>query len=283
MLLSLLALISFYIGNVQAFRDTSPFLLLSTNPSSEAIKEFSVEQLKSRAQVLDISKNFLSECSSDTYLILTHPSISAEDLSKNASHLSQAIKNLDFPTKILIRESIGLKTDDGEKLATYLEEKCGSKRASGWAFNEIKGQRESGTSLVISKKFEGGLKETDVSLSTNLLANITKDINYTLILLTTPPKSSEGQDYRNTESINTPSHLELKRQLAARSHIISKDADLRPLFEKYQFFSPGIFIGILVTIILITILSVGIRAISGLEVSYGAFEKEQGPTLTKKS
>lgn len=137
-----------------------------------------------------------------------------------------------------------------------MEEKCGSKRASGWAFNEIKGQRESGTSLVISKKFEGGMKETgkiesmyfyfymlkvyiDVSLSTNLLANITKDINYTLILLTTPPKSSEGQDYRNTESINTPSHLELKRQLAARSHIISKDADLRPLFEKYQFFSPG--------------------------------------------
>ncbi|POS86168.1 hypothetical protein EPUL_001576 [Erysiphe pulchra] len=283
MLLFLLALIAFYCGNVQAFRDTSPFLLLSTNPSSEQIKQFSIEQLKSRSQVLETCKSFLSECPSDTYFILTHPSISAENLSKNASHLSQALKNLEFPTKILIRETVGLQTNDGERLATYLEEKCESKRATGWVFNEIKGQRKPGGSLVILKKFEGEMKETDVSLSTNLLAKIAEEFSYTLILLTTPPKFSQGQDYWNTESKNKQLHLELKRQLKPRAHKISKDADLRPLFEKYQFFSPGIFIGILVTIILITILSVGIRAISGLEVSYGAFEKEQGPTTSKKS
>ncbi|RKF62000.1 Protein big1 [Erysiphe neolycopersici] len=283
MLLFLLALSALNFGIVQAFRDTSPFLLLSTNPSSEPIKHFSTEPLKSRAQVFETSKSFLSKCPSDTYFILTHPSVSAEDLSKNASYLSQAINNLEFPTKILIRETVGLKTDDGERLATYLEEKCGSKRATGWVFNEIKGQREQGGSLVISKKFEGEMKETDVSLSTNILANIAEEFNYSIILLTTPPKSSEGQDYGTTESKKTQSHLELKRQLSARAHKISKDADLRPLFTKYQFFSPGIFIGILVTIILITILSVGIRAISGLEVSYGAFEKEQGPVTSKKS
>ena len=40
--------------------------------------------------------------------------------------------------------------------------------------------------------------------------------------------------------------------------------------------------GILVGLILLSILYVGISAISGLEVSYGAFDKEMGPAAHKK-
>lgn len=50
-----------------------------------------------------------------------------------------------------------------------------------------------------------------------------------------------------------------------------------PLFERYQFFTPGLFMGLGVTLLLLAILSVGIRAISSLQVSYAAFEKEGGP------
>lgn len=39
---------------------------------------------------------------------------------------------------------------------------------------------------------------------------------------------------------------------------------------------------ILTVIILLSILSVGIAAIAGLEVSYGAFDKEMGPAAGKK-
>ena len=53
--------------------------------------------------------------------------------------------------------------------------------------------------------------------------------------------------------------------------------DNRPLFEKYQFFTPGLFMGLLVTLLLLSILFVALRAISSLEVSYAAFEKEMGP------
>ena len=80
----------------------------------------------------------------------------------------------------------------------------------------------------------------------------------------------------------------------------TRDDRQLPLFEKYQFFtpglfsgpyreprlnltlSPGIFMGIIVSLIIISILGVGIRAVSSLEVSYGAFEKEMGPTQQKK-
>jgi hypothetical protein len=40
--------------------------------------------------------------------------------------------------------------------------------------------------------------------------------------------------------------------------------------------------GLVAAVILISIVSVGIRAVSSLEVSYGAFEKEMGPAAHKK-
>lgn len=40
--------------------------------------------------------------------------------------------------------------------------------------------------------------------------------------------------------------------------------------------------GILATIVLGSILTVGLRALSSLEVSYGAFDKDMGPSAQKK-
>ena len=44
----------------------------------------------------------------------------------------------------------------------------------------------------------------------------------------------------------------------------------------------GLFMGLLVGFILISILSVGLSAIGSLQVSYGAFDKEMGPAAQKK-
>lgn len=44
----------------------------------------------------------------------------------------------------------------------------------------------------------------------------------------------------------------------------------------------GIFMGIIVTIILLSILGAGINGLASLEVSYGAFEKDMGPAAQKK-
>ena len=58
--------------------------------------------------------------------------------------------------------------------------------------------------------------------------------------------------------------------------------DQRPLFEKYQFFNPGLFMGLLVALLLLSILGVGFSALGSLQVSYGAFDKEMGPAAQKK-
>ena len=44
----------------------------------------------------------------------------------------------------------------------------------------------------------------------------------------------------------------------------------------------GIFMGLITAIVLFSILGVGLKALSSLEVSYGAFEKDMGPAAQKK-
>ncbi|TQW11219.1 ER protein BIG1 [Cordyceps javanica] len=75
-------------------------------------------------------------------------------------------------------------------------------------------------------------------------------------------------------------HLDLRR--AEDDHAIIEKVDKRPLFEKYQFFTPGIFMGLIAAIALLSILGIGVKALGSLEVSYGAFEKEMGPAAQKK-
>lgn len=116
-------------------------------------------------------------------------------------------------------------------------------------------------------------------------------------------------------------HTDLRRdltQLRRQANGTSDDAQAGlPLFEKYQFLTPGkssptllslthaanaeakaaglatqadtnalylsaIFMGLSVSLLLFAILYVGVSAIAGLEVSYMAFSKEMGPGAQNK-
>lgn len=77
-------------------------------------------------------------------------------------------------------------------------------------------------------------------------------------------------------------HIDLKRDFRVRADNSTNAPDTRPLFEKYQYFTPGIFMGLVVGILLLSILYVGLNAVSSLQVSYGAFDKEMGPSAQKK-
>lgn len=100
-----------------------------------------------------------------------------------------------------------------------------------------------------------------------------------------------------------PVHMDLRRW-AEQPEVVARkkgnSTDGLPLFEKYQFFTPGarffddmgfgeiancvlgIFMAFIVLIVVLSILSVGLRALASLEVSYGAFDKEMGPAAQKK-
>ena len=123
------------------------------------------------------------------------------------------------------------------------------------------------------------------------------DGDYTVVLFSDP---NEFKAYE-PEFIE-PVHMDLRRQADDGVKFTSRRANSTnkaPLFEKYQFFTPGkrsvhkccdrcltcnsgIFTGLIALIILLSILTVGLKALASLEVSYGAFDKENGPAAQRK-
>ncbi|KAK9472555.1 vacuolar ATP synthase subunit S1-domain-containing protein [Dipodascopsis tothii] len=49
------------------------------------------------------------------------------------------------------------------------------------------------------------------------------------------------------------------------------------VFTRYQFFTPGMFMAIVASLLMVVILGVALQAISSIKISYDAFAKELGP------
>lgn len=133
------------------------------------------------------------------------------------------------------------------------------------------------------KRREVELRDNDARID-RVLSHIGND--YTVIYTSTPvngtitKKETEEGSYQ--ADFVDPAHIDLKRDLEIRVPDKTEQTDFRPLFETYQFLTPGLFMGLLVGLIMITILGVGMRALSSLQVSYGAFDKEMGPAAQRK-
>jgi hypothetical protein len=111
---------------------------------------------------------------------------------------------------------------------------------------------------------------------------------YTVIYTTTPPagdfiaSSYEAAiNYEMDDSFQSVLHTDLKRELGS-GHALKSNGSDKALFDKYEFTSPGIFMGLSVGLLLFIILYVGITAVASLQVSYFAFSKEMGPSQQKK-
>lgn len=115
---------------------------------------------------------------------------------------------------------------------------------------------------------------------------------YTVIYTTTPSTSvaqtqvehAEPESYEMDSAFQAPVHMELKRDLSQhkRASNISITLPDGPLFERYQYFTPGLFMGFLISFLLLMILYVGMNALGSLKVSYAAFDREMGPAAQKK-
>lgn len=110
--------------------------------------------------------------------------------------------------------------------------------------------------------------------------------DHMIIILSAPATATEHSEhlYEMDEPYPSALHQDLKRDIKFQPLKNNNNTmqDGLPLFEKYQFLSPGIFMGLTVTLLLVVILWVGVSAIAGLEVSYMAFSKEMGPAAQNK-
>ncbi|KAG9785675.1 hypothetical protein KCU88_g2396, partial [Aureobasidium melanogenum] len=122
--------------------------------------------------------------------------------------------------------------------------------------------------------------------------------NYTVLYYTTSSSQDDGsavqvheheetKEYEMMDSEWSPIeesilHLDLKRDLGVHQKQNNQTLVDGPLFDRYQFFTPGIYMGFLVGLLLLTILYVAISAVASLQVTYAAFDKETGALAGKK-
>ncbi|KAJ8059315.1 hypothetical protein OCU04_012276 [Sclerotinia nivalis] len=292
---SLVGSLLYYAAAVQAFKDTSPFLLFSSSelPSSIQIER---QGLDTASSVLQNAKSFLSTCPSDVYIIIQQAALAASDFSTKDSvpHLKAAFSDSRVRATYNVMDVVYEGGNLAEELAQHIETKCGKKvqRRNNAGLESTDG---AGNGIIVSNlntlstakvARAEEFNDQDVMLNSAFYEHLPSGPEYTVIYTTTPVDSVLSQKEPELDVyeavFDASAHFDLKRDFRIRADNSTDSPDNRPLFEKYQYFTPGIFMGLVVGLLLLSILSVGLNAVSSLQVSYGAFDKEMGPSAQKK-
>ncbi|PUU80673.1 vacuolar ATP synthase subunit S1-domain-containing protein [Tuber borchii] len=276
--IQLLAALSLPIAT--AFQDASPFILYS---SSKFEKPSGSSQIATTAAVSSIAQNIIKLCASEAYILVQQPGAHASDFASPEAAPTlyaalQAIEGSSF-TVDNVHGKDGEAESLTEILARYAEETCDAeveevdaKTASFGGFDDMKPKviRVDFAELPIGKKARmKALRENDSFLQS--IISLIPTSKYTLIYTATPLSTQL--------KVSSAPSSELRRR---DDHENTTLPAIGTLFSRYQFFTPGIFMGYLVGFFLLAILYVGISSVSSLTVTYGAFEKEMGPAAQKK-
>ncbi|KAL8832461.1 MAG: hypothetical protein Q9170_004872 [Blastenia crenularia] len=298
MLLTTFTALALGVASAQAFTNTSPLFLFSTSELLTTSPQITT------AETIFKSISFqLSTCPSDTYIIVTQPGVHAEDYKDRyaAPYLRKKIQGEDKRIRSSMSITDILGEVDTDALMRLVGEQCGAAvmkvDASTGSFTIADDPKPRVIKVDFpapptGSKTASKLHENDAFLSS--LLDFLPTSNYTVLYTTTPsphkPSSGipnpEPAAYEMDTSFSSQAHMELKRDTGAHGKRADGGNGTElvdgPLFEKYAFLSPGIFMALLVIIPLFLILYVGVSGVGSLQVSYAAFDKEMGPAAQKK-
>ncbi|KAK4861072.1 hypothetical protein LT330_003988 [Penicillium expansum] len=289
--LSRFGLLALGAAAVNAFRDTSPFFLAST---SEVLTNSAY--IQTGTSLLEHLASSLSTCPSDYYVVVYQPGVHSSDFStrKSAPRLGAKMlgKDSSIRSKMSINEVAGLV--EPKEIKSLLETKC---KAQTTAVDASSGSYPS--------SFEKGPRIIDVefpmlSLDSNraqqlsefdgFLADVIERLpsssKYTILYITSPREFPETDSViyeASGDSYQDSLHMELKRDYSAHASASNPSSNSTSLFEEYQYFTPGIFMGLMATFLFLAILYIGIGALSSLEIPYAAFEKDTSAAVQKKA
>ncbi|KUI57305.1 Protein big1 [Cytospora mali] len=262
-----------------AFSNSSPYVLFSTS-SNLPNTNSNDQQLLSTSQVLETTHDSLASCPTSRYLLISQSNVHASDLRHPATGKCLAPRLCEAATADNVHggfnaaEVVGRDGISMLELETYISSACAGKSdvfIEGHVLDALPAEKDARSAKVA---------ENDIELG-RVLSGAGND--YTVIYFS--PGHEESKTYES-EYVESPAiQMELKR---STGDVVERKAakggnSSEPLFVKYQFFTPGIFMGIVAVLIMLAILYVGLSAVSSLEVSYGAFDKDMGPAAQKKN
>ncbi|KAK3901116.1 BIG/ATPase V1 complex, subunit S1 [Staphylotrichum tortipilum] len=279
------ALLACAASQAQAFSDTSPFILFSTAKLRAPFPPAS--NLQTASDVFSAAQSLLAGCPTTRYILVSQPNLHAADI-RDALDSCRLTPNL-------CRAVRGLGAEDGEDGGHV------------WAVAEVVGQvssrllggfvqaacRREGVEAAVERvelrhlpavgSGEEGKRGEVVGDNDHELGRLLEtlgDSDYTVMVFSDP---NEFKAYE--PEFAAPVHMDMRRWAEKPEESADSKSNSTtnlPLFEKYQFFTPGIFMSFIVLAIILSILGVGLKALASLEVSYGAFDKEMGPAAQRK-
>ncbi|KAH6648886.1 BIG/ATPase V1 complex, subunit S1 [Truncatella angustata] len=271
MRLSTAATVAACCATAHAFTNTSPFVLFSTERLDSPLSD----ELHANSSVLKAAGDFLSSCPTQRYLLVSQPNLNIQHLgsSSAAPKLQAALSSRKVQGRMTISEMSGVA--DIQKLESAIRESC-----------QAAGKTPSVDTLNLEPIPAGGrfqdivesLRESDEDLGL-VLQQYDAAGDFTVIYTAGAHTEKAHEEYE--AEFKDTTHQELKRR-NGNVQRQKQERDTRPLFEKYQFFTPGIFMVLVALLLLFSILGVGIAALGSLQVPYGAFDKEMGPAAQKK-
>ncbi|PWY69555.1 BIG1-domain-containing protein [Aspergillus heteromorphus CBS 117.55] len=272
-----------------AYRDTSPFFLASTSeiPTTPA-------RHKSATSLLDELSSGLSRCPSDYYVIASQPGVHSTDFAarKSAPRLGAKMTGKDraIRSKIVVNEVVGLL--ETKQVQALLEKQCGAETtvidgATG-SYSPEFGAEPRIIVLDFPTLPQGSERAHQLMDNDGLLSDIIERLpepkKYTILYVTSPrePQNSTTDVYESEgNSYQDPVHMDLKRDYSAHDRR-ETPAPNKPLFQEYQYLTPGIYMGFIATLFFLIVLYIGISALASLEVPYAAFEKDPAASVQKK-
>lgn len=279
--------------------------MLTSSTVRLSIPAGETSQLQTTSRALHTTHDILASCPTSRYVLISQPNAHASDLRNpqsgvcHSANLCSAVDEKAVQGRYDVAEVIG---DDIslDGLSSYIKATCAEQgKKDGLTVEEHrlealpaqKGEAraiklaENGTQPPLGNSAGKHLtnRKADVEIGDILSGTQASGDDYTVIYFSSPHSSAVYE----SEYVESPAiQMELKRRtgdiVEPRAAGNASDPSA-PLFVKYQFFTPGIFMGIVALIIMLSLLYVGLSAVASLEVSYGAFDKENGPAAQKKN
>ncbi|CAK7274923.1 hypothetical protein SEPCBS57363_006412 [Sporothrix epigloea] len=276
-------------GSAHAFSDSSPFLIFSTAPLPT---DPTISQMETSASVYSFANAILADCPTSNYLLVAQPNVHASDLYAppfcEAHRLRRALASKRVNGRFLVSEVVARNGETNMTLdyfATRIHAACAAKNTGG-SFPHVNQLALPALPVAPTCQDRAEAMGDNEYILGNALDDALALGDVTVVYFSTGKVVADG-GHAATPGDDGDAQATLRKRMAAPQMVRqvaapSKDRDTRGLFEKYQFFTPGIFMSLIVFFIILSILYVGLSAVSSLQVPYGAFDKEMGPAAQKK-
>lgn len=272
---------------------------MTTTDSSSLPVEPSISQLQTSARVFASAKSLLADCPTTKYLLVSQPNAHASDLyappACEAHRLRRALSSSAVKSRFSVSEVVAPAYKSNnltlDAFSAHIKASCGAADVSVSELSlpalplaptcQERAEAMGDNDYVLGNALDDALALGDVTV-----------VYFSNGAAAAAAHGGSGYEATFEDPAQVPikkrlaeqhQHSNVRRQAAAAPAASDKPKhDTRGLFEKYQFFTPGIFMSLIVFFILLTILYVGLSAVASLKVPYGAFDKDMGPAAQKK-